>query len=66
MIKIEDISYDHVRLTMVGRIERPKSVTIDERTGFWSKAESAVQVDLSARVRELEEENDRLSARYDD
>lgn len=66
MIKIEDITYDHVRLTMVGRIERPKSVTINEWTRFWSKAESAVQDDLSARVEELEEENARLYARYDD
>ena len=63
MISIEDVSYDHVQLTMVGRIKRPKSVTMDEWRWFWETARQGVggsfddQIDtLKMRIDELEDE----------
>lgn len=65
MINIEDVSYDHVQLTMVGRIERPKSVTMEEWRWFWESARQGTDSDLRSQISELEEEVECLRNRLD-
>ena len=65
MISIEDVSYDHVQLTMVGRIERPRSVTMDEWRWFWEAARQGTEGELMSRIGELEDEVECLRGKLD-
>ena len=66
MIRVEDISWDAVRLTMVGRLERPEGVTVQEWLSFWNNTKEAQENDLMAEIESLTYENDRLKDRLED
>ena len=66
MIRVEDISWDAVRLTMVGRLERPEGVTVQEWTDFWSRSNEAQNPDAFRSYQESESRLDEMQGEIEE